>query len=201
MEVSNKVLIPRPETELIIDIVSKIYKRKDEKITFADLGTGSGAIGIALALENPHWDGIATDIDKYALDIASSNFAKFTNKSNLKFFCGNWWDPFKNLEGKIDLAVANPPYIPKNTYKELPVEVKEFEPKIALLGGEDGLVHIKEIIQNATLFLKEKGFLLIENHFDQGNKVKKLFLENDFTAVKVLKDLSGTGRFTIGSYK
>tara|TARA_A100000164_G_scaffold376477_1_gene413601 strand:- start:42 stop:911 length:870 start_codon:yes stop_codon:yes gene_type:complete len=201
LEVSNKVLIPRPETELIIEFVLEIYKNKDEKRTFADLGTGSGAIGISLALSNPQWDGIATDIDKDVIDIASRNFANFPNKSNLKFYCGNWWDPFKDLEVQIDLAIANPPYIPKDTYENLPIEVKKFEPKIALLGGEDGLDHIKEIVKNAPLFLKEKGFLLIENHFDQGNKVKELFLENDFTAVKVLKDLSGIGRFTIGSYK
>ena len=79
--------------------------------------------------------------------------------------------------------------------------MKNFEPKIALLGGEDGLDHIREIIRFAPSYLKEKGFLMIENHFDQGNKVKKLFLENGFTSVNLLKDLSGIGRFTIGRYK
>ena len=201
LEVSNNVLIPRPETELIIEIVLEKFKNKYEKMTFADLGTGSGAIGIALALANPLWDGIATDIDKNALKIASRNFANYPNKSNLKFYYGNWWEPLKNFKGKIDLAIANPPYIPQDTYKKLPIEVKKFEPKIALLGGKDGLDHIKEIVQQAPLFLKEKGFLLLENHFDQGSKVKKLFFENGFTSVKVLKDLSGIGRFTIGRYK
>ena len=201
LEVSNNVLIPRPETELIIEIVLEKFKNKYEKMTFADLGTGSGAISIALALANPLWDGIATDIDKNALRIASRNFANYPNKSNLKFYYGNWWEPLKNFKGKIDLAIANPPYIPQDTYKKLPIEVKKFEPKIALLGGKDGLDHIKEIVQEAPLFLKEKGFLLLENHFDQGSKVKKLFFENGFTSVKVLKDLSGIGRFTIGRYK
>jgi len=201
LEVSNKVLIPRPETELIIDIIEGIFKNKEEEITFVDLGTGSGAISIALALANPNWNGIATDIDKNAIKIASRNFENISNKSNLKFFNGNWWDPLSNYKGKIDLAVANPPYIPKDTYEVLPLEVKNFEPKNALLGGKEGLDHINEIVQHAPIYLKHKGWLLIENHFDQGDRVKQLFLENRFTSVKVLKDFSGIGRFTIGRYK
>ena len=201
LEVSNRVLIPRPETELFIDIVSGIFKNKEEKITFVDLGTGSGAISIALALANPNWSGIATDIDKSAIEIASRNFKTNSNQSNLKFYNGNWWDPLENFKGEIDFAVANPPYIPQDTYEFLPIEVKNFEPKLALLGGKEGLDHINQIVQNAPLYLKNKGWLLIENHFDQGEKVKKLFLENRFTSVKVLKDFSGIGRFTIGRYK
>ena len=201
LEVSNRVLIPRPETELFIDIVSDIFKKKEEKITFVDLGTGSGAISIALALANPNWHGIATDIDKSAIEIASRNFETNSNESNLKFYNGNWWDPLENFKGEIDFAVANPPYIPQDIYEVLPIEVKNFEPKLALLGGKEGLDHINQIVQNAPLYLKNKGWLLIENHFDQGEKVKKLFLENRFTSVKVLKDFSGIGRFTIGRYK
>ena len=201
LEVSNKVLIPRPESELIIEIISELFNNKEEKITFVDLGTGSGAISIALALANPNWNGIATDIDKNAIEIASRNFANNSNQSNLKFYCGNWWDPLKNFKGEIDLAVANPPYIPQDTYEGLPKEVKNFEPKNALLGGEEGLDHINEIVQYAPLYLKDKGWLLIENHYDQGDRVKQLFFENRFTSVKVLKDFSGIGRFTIGRYQ
>ena len=200
-EVSNRVLIPRPETELIIDIISDIFKNKEEKITFVDLGTGSGAISIALAVGNPNWNGIATDIDKNVIEIASRNFANYSNQSNLKFYIGNWWEPLENFKGEIDFAVANPPYIPQETYELLPIEVKNFEPKLALLGGKEGLDHINQIVQNAPLYLKDKGWLLIENHFDQGERVKKLFLEKRFTSVKVLKDFSGIGRFTIGRYK
>ena len=201
LEVSNRVLIPRPETELIIEIITGIFNNKEEKITFVDLGTGSGAISIALSLANPNWYGIATDIDKSAIEIASRNFKNNSNQFNLKFYNGSWWDPLVNYKGEIDLAVANPPYIPKDTYELLPIEVKNFEPKNALLGGKEGLDHISQIVQNAPLYLKDKGWLLIENHFDQGEKVKKLFLENRFTSVKVLKDFSGIGRFTIGRYK
>ena len=121
--------------------------------------------------------------------------------SNLKFHCGHWWTPLERFKGKLDLAISNPPYIPKDIYEKLPKEVKNFEPKIALLGGEDGLKHIREIIQKAPLFLKEKGWLILENHFDQGEKVKQLLIKNKFTSIEIVKDLSGIGRFTIGRYK
>ena len=201
LHVSNKVLIPRSETELIIDIVSDLLINKSKKIIFADLGTGSGAIGIALAINNPNWDGIATDIDQKALEIAKKNFEMCSNQSNLSFYCGNWWNPLDNYKGILDLAIANPPYIPSSVYENLPIGVKNFEPKTALWGGEDGLDHIEQIIHNAPRYLKEKGWLLLENHYDQAKKVKKLFQKNDFTSVEVVKDLSGIGRFTIGRYK
>ena len=201
LKVTNKVLIPRPETELIVDIVFNKFKKKSEKLFFAELGTGSGAISIALALAYPFSDGLATDIDQDALEIAAKNFTTSSKQSNLNFYCGNWWSPLENFKGKLDLAISNPPYIPKDTYEKLPIEVKNFEPKVALLGGEDGLKHIREIIQKAPLFLKEKGWLILENHFDQGEKVKQLLLKNKFTSIEIVNDLSGIGRFTIGRYK
>ncbi len=201
LKVTNKVLIPRPETELIIDIVFNIFRRKSEELFFAELGTGSGAISIALALAYPLSNGVATDIDQEALEIATKNFINSSKQSNLKFYCGNWWSPLESFKGKLDLAISNPPYIPKDIYEKLPREVKNFEPKVALLGGEDGLKHIRKIIQKAPLFLKEKGWLLLENHFDQGEKVKQLLFKNQFTSIEIVKDLSGIGRFTIGRYK
>ena len=201
LKVTNKVLIPRPETELIIDIVFKIFGKNSQKLFFAELGTGSGAISIALTIEYPLWNGLATDIDQDVLKIAIENYKNSSRQSNLRFYCGYWWTPLEKFKGKLDLVISNPPYIPKNTYEKLPKEVKNFEPKIALLGGEDGLKHIREIIQKAPLFLKEKGWLILENHFDQGEKVKKLLLKNKFTSIEVLNDLSGIGRFTIGRYK
>ena len=201
LKVSEKVLIPRPETELIIDIILKLFENNTKKLFFAELGTGSGAISIALALSNSNWKGLATDIDKSAIDIASQNFLNCSNQSNLRFFCGHWWNPLDDFKGELDFVVSNPPYIPSEIYVKLPREVKNFEPKVALLGGEDGLQHIREIIQYAPSYLKEKGWLILENHFDQGDKVKKLFIENRFTCVKNLKDYSGIRRFTIGRYK
>ncbi len=201
LKVTDKVLIPRPETELIVDIVFKIFGEKSNKFFFAELGTGSGAISIALALSYPLSDGIATDIDQNALEVAIKNYRNSSKQSNLRFICGNWWSPLESFKGKLDLAISNPPYIPKDTYEKLPKEVKNFEPKVALLGGEDGLKHIREIIQKAPIFLKEKGWLILENHFDQGEKVKQLFIKNKFTSIEILKDFSGIGRFTIGRYK
>ena len=201
LKVTDKVLIPRPETELIVDIVFNIFGRQSQKLLFAELGTGSGAISIALALAYPLWDGIASDVDQDALEIATKNYINSSKQSNLKFYCGHWWTPFESFKGKIDLAISNPPYIPNDTYDQLPKEVKNFEPKIALIGGEDGLKHIREIIQKAPLFLREKGWLILENHFDQGEKVKKLLIKNKFKSVEIVNDLSGVGRFTIGRYK
>ena len=154
-----------------------------------------------MALAYPLSKGVATDIDQDALEIATKNYINSSKQSNLQFYCGNWWSPLENFKGKLDLAISNPPYIPKDTYEKLPKEVKNFEPKIALLGGEDGLKHIREIIYEAPLFLKEKGWLILENHFDQGGKVKQLLIENKFTSIEIVKDLSGIGRFTIGRYK
>ena len=202
LNVTDKVLIPRPETELIVDIVFKKFGNKSQKLIFAELGTGSGAISIALSLAYPLWEGIATDIDQDVLEIAIKNYRNSSYlKSNLRFYCGHWWIPLESFKGKLDLVISNPPYIPQDTYEKLPKEVKYFEPKIALFGGEDGLKHIKEIIQKAPLFLKEKGWLILENHFDQGEKVKNLFIKNGFTSVEIVKDFSGVGRFTIGRYK
>ena len=201
LKVTNKVLIPRPETEIIIDIVLKIFGKKSTKVFFAELGTGSGAISIALLREFPFWEGIATDIDQDALEIASNNFKDSSIESNLRFCCGHWWNPLESFKGKFDLTVSNPPYIPYSIYNELPKEVKNFEPKIALLGGEDGLEHIREIIENAPLFLRDKGWLILENHFDQGEIVKQLLIKNRFTLVEIVNDFSGIGRFTIGRYK
>ncbi len=201
LKVSNKVLIPRPETELIVDIVCNLFRKKSEKLFFVELGTGSGAISIALALAYPFSKVVATDIDRDALEIATKNHINSSKQSNLKFYCGNWWSPLESFKGKLDLAISNPPYIPKDTYEKLPKEVKNFEPKVALVGGEDGLKHIREIIQKAPLFLKDKGWLILENHFDQGEKVKQLLIKNKFTSIEIVKDLSGIGRFTIGRYK
>jgi len=152
-------------------------------------------------LAYPFSEGVATDIDQDALEIASKNYINSSKQSNLKFYCGDWWNPLESFKGKLDFAISNPPYIPRDTYEKLPKEVKNFEPKVALFGGEDGLKHIREIIQKAPLFLKEKGWLILENHHDQGEKVKQLLIKNKFTSIEIVKDFSGIGRFTIGRYK
>lgn len=201
LKITDKVLIPRPETELIVDIILKIFGKNSQKLLFAELGTGSGAISISIALAYPLWEGVATDIDQDALDLASKNYNNYCETKNLRFYCGHWWNPLESYKGKLDLVISNPPYIPKSIYEKLPTQVKTHEPKIALFGGEDGLEHIREIIEKAPLFLRRNGWLILENHFDQGDNVKKLLINKRFSSVKTLNDFSGIGRFTMGRYK
>ena len=200
-ELSNDVLIPRVETEQIVEIASNIFKREDKKVIFADLGTGSGSISISLVVENSNWKGLATDIDINAIQIAQKNHKNISSESDLNFYCGNWWEPLINYSGRINLAISNPPYIPRNVYEKLPSSVKDFEPKIALQGGEDGLSHIKQIISEAPKFLVKGGWLILENHFDQSKKIKNLLRDYGFNSLKTINDTFGIGRFTIGRYK
>jgi len=201
LEVTTDVLIPRVETEQIVEIANDIISSAEKKIIFADLGTGSGSIAISLALENKNWKGLATDIDMNAIRIAQKNHKKISSKSNINFYCGNWWEPLTNYAGMIDIAISNPPYIPKNVYERLPSSVIDFEPKKALYGGEDGLFHIKQIISDAPKFLMKGGWLILENHFDQSKKIKNLLREYHFDSLKTINDTFGIGRFTIGRYK
>jgi len=201
LEISSNVLIPRVETEQIVEIATDIIVPKHKKIIFADLGTGSGSIAISLVVENRNWRGLATDIDIDALDIAQKNHKKISSESNINFYCGNWWEPLKHYAGMINLAISNPPYIPRNVYERLPSSVIDFEPKKALYGGEDGLSHIKQIISDAPKFLVKGGYLILENHFDQSKKIKNLLREFGFDSLKTINDTFGIGRFTIGRYK
>ena len=200
-ELSTDVLIPRVETEQIVEIATKIVAPAEKEIIFADLGTGSGSIAISLAVENRNWKGLATDIDINAINIAIQNQKKISSESNINFYCGNWWQPLTNYAGMINLAISNPPYIPKNVYERLPSSVIDFEPKKALYGGEDGLSHIKQIISDAPKFLVKGGWLILENHFDQSKKIKNLLREYGFDSLKTINDTFGIGRFTIGRYK
>ena len=201
IELSNNVLIPRVETEQIVEIATDIFAHDNQEIIFADLGTGSGSIAISLVVEHRNWKGLATDIDINALHIARRNFKRITLDSSIDFYCGNWWEPLINHAGKINLAISNPPYIPRNIYERLPTSVINFEPKKALFGGEDGMYHIKQIISDAPKFLLKGGWLILENHFDQSKKIKNLLREHGFDALKTINDTFGVGRFTIGRYK
>ncbi len=201
LEVNKNVLIPRVETEQITEIVLNLIRDPTNELLLTDLGTGSGAIAISLALKSSHWTVLATDIEEKAIKLASKNFKKYSQRNNLKLFCGNWWQPLNKYAGRIDIAISNPPYIPLNVYKNLSISVRNYEPQRALNGGDDGLLHIREIIQGAPKYLKRDGWLLLENHFDQAQKVKTLMSENGFECIEIIKDLYGIGRFTIGRYK
>tara|TARA_Y100000589_G_scaffold198447_1_gene187392 strand:- start:532 stop:1401 length:870 start_codon:yes stop_codon:yes gene_type:complete len=200
-QLTTDVLIPRSETEQIIEIASDVINIEEKNIIFADLGTGSGSIAISLGSKNRNWIGLATDIDMKALNIAKKNHKRISSESKLSFYCGNWWEPLINFAGIINLAISNPPYIPRNIYERLPSSVIDFEPKKALYGGEDGLLHIKQIITDAPKFLMKGGWLILENHFDQSKNIKNLLREYGFDSLKTINDTFGIGRFTIGRYK
>tara|TARA_B100000212_G_scaffold8078_1_gene6069 strand:- start:952 stop:1830 length:879 start_codon:yes stop_codon:yes gene_type:complete len=201
LEVNKYVLIPRVETEQVTEIILNLISDSTKELLITDLGTGSGAIAISLALKSTLWKVLATDIEQKAINLASKNFKKYSNANNLELFCGSWWKPLKKYAGKIDIAISNPPYIPLEVYKNLSITVKNFEPQRALNGGKDGFLHIREIIKEAPKYLKRGGWLLLENHFDQAEEVKTLMLNNGFESIEIIKDLYGIGRFTLGRYK
>lgn len=193
--VNNSVLIPRPDTELIVELTLK-YLPKTKAIV-ADLGTGSGAIALALAKERPDWKIVATDKSKEALAIAKHNAAT-NNIDNVEFYSGNWCDAIPNL--LFDAIVANPPYIAANDPHLTQGDVR-FEPKTALISDQDGLQDITTIIQQARKKLKSGGIILLEHGFDQAGAVKKLLQQNGFCNIETHQDLAGNDRVTLGITK
>ena len=192
--VSNDVLIPRYETEeLVVNTLSYIdnYYGSYDTIDLIDVGTGSGAIAISLACEEPKLKVSASDISDGAIDVAKKN-AK-TNNSNVEFMVGSMLDPFINNNIKVDIIVSNPPYIPSS--EALESSVVDFEPNIALFGGEDGLYFYNEILSKASLVLNDNGLIAFEIGFDQAvnitNLAKKYF---NNSKIDVVKDINGKDR-------
>ena len=196
LEVSSDALIPRQETELLIDFALK--KVSDINCgVWADLGTGSGPLTVSLAKSLPNWNGHATDISNDALDLAKRNLKSFVPNANVRFSLGNWWEPLKRWWGSFDLVLSNPPYIPSNLIEELEPVVKNHEPHIALDGGDDGMNGSKQIILGAQNGLAKGGWLFLEHHYDQSEKIIN-FMENiGMEEVSFEKDLSGIKRYAI----
>ena len=180
--VSRDTLIPRPETELMVDYLSKIYNGK--KIFILDVGTGSGCILISLLGDLKNSKGLGIDISKKALDIAVRN-SKIHNVSKIKFLKKSINDKFNQ---KFDLIVSNPPYIKSKDIKNLCEDIRRYEPRIALDGGNDGLDLIKKVIYKARYILKVKGKLALEIGNGQYKKVSKILLNKKFKIEKVIKD-------------
>lgn len=203
LTVSPDVLIPRPETELMIDLVQDAIKNSSNPCLnigdWVDLGTGSGAIAIGLAESLTNATIHAIDISEKALNIAQKNALNLGYKERIKFYQGSWFSPLKNLENKISGIVSNPPYIPSNLVPSLQPEVAKHEPHLALDGGEDGLDSIRYLVKNAPLYLVSGGVLLIEMMFDQAKTVEKMLKEQgNYINIKVCQDLTGIERFIIG---
>ena len=196
LEVSAEALIPRQETEFLIDIALK----KVINFNFgrwADLGTGSGPLAIALAKSLPNWKGHAVDISRDALGLARRNLKSLSPNANVKFSLGDWWQPLERWWGCFDLVVSNPPYIPSDLIGELEPVVKNHEPRIALDGGVDGLIAAKKIIIGASLGLAKGGWLILEHHYDQSEKIIKFMQDIGMEEVSFEKDLNGIKRFAI----
>ncbi len=189
LTVTSDTLIPRPETECLVEWVLNTFPR-DKKLTIADLGTGSGAIAIALAHEQPHWIIHATDISEQAVVIAKQN-AKRYQLNNIVFYSSRWFAALPQQE--YDIIVANPPYVASNDphLKQL-----QFEPQSALESGKDGLDDIRIIINNASGYLVEGGTLAFEHGCDQGNQVQELLQQAGFQGVELHHDLADLPRFT-----
>jgi release factor glutamine methyltransferase len=181
--VSSDTLIPRPETELIVEKLTKIFEEK--KISILDIGTGTGCILISLLSELKNSKGIGIDISKKALRIAEKNSEQHGMKNKIKFF-------HKSLDSKFyqkfDLIVSNPPYIKKSEIKNLKEDVRKFEPRIALDGGNDGLDLIKKVIYKSKYILKVKGMLALEIGNEQFNKVSKILKKNNFKIEHIVTD-------------
>lgn len=189
--VTPDVLIPRPETELLVDLVLKNIHA--EEAIIADLGTGSGAIALALAHDRPKWEVHATDASSAALNIAKQN-AKRLQLSNIVFHQGIWCEALPTL--KYDAIVSNPPYIAGED-EHLNQGDLRFEPKSALVSDECGLKDLHQIICEARTYLKPGGFLLLEHGFEQAHDVATFFEKSRYTSITRYSDLSGLDRVTI----
>ena len=183
--INNEVLIPRPDTEVLIEQVLKITKNKN-KLKILDIGIGSGCILLSILKEKKNFIGVGVDLSTECLKISRVNSQKLGVNRRLKLYKSNI-DNFHT--GKYDLIVSNPPYIKKNSLRCLEEEIG-FEPRSALDGGLDGLSKIKKVIDRSSMLIKKKGCLILEIGFDQKNKVKAILQEKGFYIKKVVKDLS-----------
>ena len=187
--VNNNVLIPRPDTEILIEQALKLVKNKN-RLQILDIGIGSGCILMSILKEKKKFIGTGIDISNKSLQISKVNGQKLRINNRLRLFKSNI-DNFNT--GKYDLIVSNPPYIKKSNLKCLEKDIG-FEPKQALDGGLDGLSEIRKVINKSSELIKRSGHFIIEIGFDQKNKVKKILRDKGFYIKKTVKDLSNHDR-------
>ncbi|MBA4366781.1 MAG: peptide chain release factor N(5)-glutamine methyltransferase [Desulfobacterium sp.] len=195
--VTRDVLIPRPDTECIVEATLALLpnQHSDQPKKILDLGTGSGAIIIALASERPHNVYFATDRSSAAAILARKNAAKHGLSDTIHFLCSNWFDAINPNKHSFDIIVSNPPYIPTDIIPTLAPEINRYEPRIALDGDHDGLSDIRKILHSAPDYLLNGGYLLLEIGFDQMNSVFKIAGNSSFyNCIEFIKDYAGHHR-------
>lgn len=188
--VNEHVLIPRQDTEILVE---EALKKLTAGKKVLDLCTGSGCIIISLKHYCEGIEGIGSDISNQALEVARENGSR--NKTEIQWVLG---DLFEHIEGKFDMIVSNPPYIPTEEIAKLSEEVKDHEPVLALDGMEDGLFFYRRIIENSKDYLTENGWLFLEIGYDQGEAVSQLMREAGMQEIHVVKDLAGLDRVVYG---
>ena len=194
--VNKHTLIPRPETEMLVDKLLNIYKKK--KISILDIGTGSGCIIISLLINLSNSNGLGIDISKKAIQLAKKNKIKHKLLNRLKLSTQS----LDKIYGKkFDLIVSNPPYIRRYDIKNLSDDIKKYEPRMALDGGNDGLDLIKKVIYKSKDILKINGMLALEIGNEQIKKVSKILLDNNFRIKQVIKDYKNNVRCVLANYK
>lgn len=197
--VSPAVLIPRQDTEVLvekcIDLVRQ--KQKTTDVSVLDMCTGSGCIGISIAHYCPECKVVACDISEEALKIAKKNSERNGTENRLRLFQGDLFEALGKSEYKFDIIVSNPPYIESDTILKLQKQVKDNEPLIALDGGKDGLVFYKRIIERAPEYLNKNSYLALEIGYNQAQDVTSL-MQSKFEDIAIYKDLGGNDRVAVG---
>lgn len=193
LEVNNSVLIPRPDTEVIVEEALNICRKMySSEIRILDIGTGSGAIAIALAKEMPHAKVMATDISLPAVNLAQKNADALGFKEKIDFRQGNLFEP---VDGIFDIIVCNPPYISAREYEKLPAGVKDYEPREALWAGKSGLEFYEKLIYQAAGFLQKNGWLLLEIGAKQEAGVREIMEAADiYDSIEMRRDYAGLPR-------
>lgn len=198
LQVTPDVLTPRPETELVVDEVLRQFPEGD-RFSVLDLGVGSGAILLAILAERPAAKGLGVDISEEALAVARENAANLGLESRVALLRGDWTAGL-GAEA-FDLVVSNPPYVRSEEIAELDPEVRDFEPRLALDGGPDGLDAYRRLAPEILRALKPGGRFVVEIGHDQGAQVQSLFLEAGAEAIRLTPDLQGRDRIVAGSKK